>query len=290
MSRGATPQLAHTLAVLRERTQLAPKIGVVLGSGLGGVADRIDTSRGGAAFDTATLPHWPASTVHGHDGKLVLGHWGRAASGARGDVPVAVLRGRTHFYEGYPLERVTFAHRVFAALGVTTLLVTNASGAFNTLFEPGDLMLVRDHVNGIGKRGLFTDEERARGRAEARGAMPGGARPYTPRVLDVIRTTARDLGIRLREGILWAGTGPAYETAAEIRMARKLGADAACMSSAHEIDLAAALGLETGAVSCLTNYGTGLSPHPLTHDEVQQVAGQVATRLEALLAEAVSRL
>jgi purine-nucleoside phosphorylase len=275
------PEVAACLAAIRGATQLAPKIGIVLGSGLGGVADRIDATRGGAAFETAKLPHWPASTVHGHDGKLVLGHWG--------ETPVAVLRGRTHFYEGYPLERVTFAHRVLAALGVTTLLVTNASGAFNTLFEPGDLMLVRDHVNGIGKRGLFTREERAAAPAAARGAL-GRAQPYTPRVLDVLRAVATEQGVRLREGILWAATGPAYETAAEIRMARKLGADAACMSSAHEVDLAAALGLETGAVSCLTNYGTGLSPLPLTHEEVQEVAGRVATRLEALLAEAVARL
>jgi purine-nucleoside phosphorylase len=275
------PQLSDTLAAIRERTQLAPQIGIVLGSGLGGVADRIDVARGGAAFETAKLPHWPASTVHGHDGKLVLGHWG--------DVPVAVLRGRTHFYEGYALERVTFAHRVFHALGVRTLLVTNASGAFNTLFEPGDLMLVRDHVNGIGRRGLFTADELAAAPGVTRGAI-GRMRPYTPRILDVLRSAATELGIKLREGILWAGTGPAYETAAEIRMARKLGADAACMSSAHEIDLAAALGMETGAVSCLTNYGTGISPEKLTHEDVQEVAGRVATRLEALLARALTRL
>ncbi len=276
-----SPEVADCLATLRATTQLAPKIGIVLGSGLGGVADRIDTSRGGAAFETRTLPHWPASTVHGHDGKLVLGHWG--------DTPVVALRGRTHFYEGYPLERVTFAHRVFAALGVTTLLVTNAAGTFNTMFEPGDLMLVRDHVNGIGRRGLFTREELAQAPHETRGAI-GRTRPYSKRVLDILRAVASEQGVQLREGILWAGTGPTYETATEIRMARKYGADAACMSSAHEVDLAAALGLETGAVSCLTNYGTGLSPHPLTHEEVQEVAGQVATRLEALLAGAVARL
>ncbi|MGH7725448.1 MAG: purine-nucleoside phosphorylase [Candidatus Eiseniibacteriota bacterium] len=270
------------VAVLRNASALVPRIGIVLGSGLGGVADRVVTGRDGAAFSTAELPHWPASTVHGHEGKLVLGRWE--------DTPVVVLRGRTHVYEGYPLERVTFAHRVMAALGIHTLLVTNAVGTFNTNFAPGDLMLVRDHINGIGKRGLLTAGEIASNPPLGRGVPAPAVRAYTPRVAAVLRASALELGILLREGILLAGTGPAYETAAEIRMARKLGADAACMSSAHEIDLAAALGLSTGAVSCITNYGTGLSPHPLTHADVQEVAGRVASRLEALLARAIGRL
>ena len=264
------------LKVIRARTPLTPRVGVVLGSGLGGAADRVDAS---AAFSTSELPGWPRSTVKGHDGKLVLGHWN--------GTPVAVLRGRTHAYEGYPLDVVTLPHRVLVALGIKTLLVTNAVGTFNTNFAPGDLMLVRDHVNQIGRRGLFALSEM--GPEEARGAF-GKARPYTPGVLDILRTVAREAKIELREGILLAGKGPAYETSAEIRMARLLGADAACMSSAHEMDLAAALGLRTGAVSCITNYGTGISPHALSHHEVEQVAGEAAGRLETLIAGAVAKL
>ena len=269
------------VAALRAKTALAPRVGIVLGSGLGAVADRIDVAGGGAAFDTAALPHWPRSTVRGHAGKFVLGHWE--------GTPVAVLRGRTHVYEGYGLGTVTFAHRVMIALGVDTLLVTNAVGTFNRNFAPGDLMLVRDHINGIGRGGLFTPAELARAPGVTRGAL-GRTRPYTPELLELLRATAMERGIRLREGVLFAGRGPAYETAAEIAMARALGADCACMSSAHEVDLAAALGLRTAAVSCITNYGTGISPTPLSHHEVEEVAGAAAARLEALLAGAVARL
>jgi purine-nucleoside phosphorylase len=266
---------------IRARTKLVPRVGVVLGSGLGGAADRVQIDAGGAAFATSELPEWPRSTVVGHEGRLVVGHWN--------GTPVAVLRGRTHAYEGYPLDRITLPHRVLAALGIETLLVTNAVGTFNLNFAPGDLMLVRDHINQIGRLGLFSRAELDAIPPLARGAF-GRARPYTPEVLDALRAVARESKIRLREGILMAGKGPAYETAAEIRMCRAMGADAACMSSAHEMDLAAALGLRTGAVSCITNYGTGLSPHALSHHEVEQVAGEAAGRLEALLAGAIARL
>jgi len=277
--------LEDCVTAIRARTTLVPRVGVVLGSGLGGAADRVALARPGepegATFVTSELPEWPRSTVVGHEGKLVLGYWG--------GTPVAVLRGRTHAYEGYELSRITLPHRVLAALGIGTLLVTNAVGTFNMNFAPGDLMLVRDHINDIGRRGLFTRAELAAAPEVSRAAI-GARRPYTPEVLDILRSVARDSKLRLREGILLAGKGPAYETAAEIRLARQVGADAACMSSAHEMDLAAALGLKTGAVSCITNYGTGLSPNALSHHEVEQVAGEAAGRLEALLAGTVARL
>ena len=274
--------IAPIVDAIRTQTALVPRVGVVLGSGLGGAADRValehDGARG-ATFATSDLPGWPRSTVKGHEGRLVLGWWN--------GTPVAVLRGRTHAYEGYPLDVVTRPHRALVALGIETLLVTNAVGTFNPAFAPGDLMLVRDHLNHIGRRELFAPSEP--GPALARGAF-GRARPYTPAVLETLRTVAREEKIRLREGVLLAGKGPAYETAAEIRTARLWGADAACMSSAHEMDLASALGLKTGAVSCITNYGTGMSPHALTHHEVEQVAGEAAGRLERLIGGAVGRL
>jgi purine-nucleoside phosphorylase len=273
--------VAECVAALRAKTALAPRAGIVLGSGLGGVADRIDLGRGGAAFETAALPHWPRSTVQGHAGRFVLGHWE--------GTPVAVLRGRTHVYEGYGLGTVTFAHRVMIALGIDTLVVTNAVGTFNRNFAPGDLMLVRDHINAIGRRELFTPEELAAAPGLARGAI-GRRRPYTPELLRILREVAAERQIRLREGVLFAGPGPAYETAAEIAMARAMGADAACMSSAHEVDLAAALGLATAAVSCITNYGTGIAPEALSHADVEKVAGEAARRLEPLLAGLVARL
>jgi len=269
--------IAPIVEAIRAKTALVPRVGVVLGSGLGGAADRVALAHDGAqgaTFATTDLPGWPRSTVRGHEGKLVLGWWN--------GTPVAVLRGRTHAYEGYPLDVVTRPHRVLVALGIETLLVTNAVGTFNPSFAPGDLMLVRDHINQIGRLGMFAPEELPQ--------VIGHARPYTPGVLDTLRAVAREEKIRLREGILLAGKGPAYETAAEIRTARLWGADAACMSSAHEMDLGAALGLRTGAVSCITNYGTGMSPHALTHHEVEQVAGEAAGRLERLIGGAVARL
>ena len=291
--------LTELVAAIRARTALVPRVGVVLGSGLGGAADRValdppaggdatgagapasDARAMGAVFATSELPHWPRSTVAGHDGKLVLGYWG--------GTPVAVLRGRTHAYEGYPLAQITLPHRALAALGATTLLVTNAVGAFNRAFAPGDLMLVRDHVNRIGRRGLCTAAELASVPEVTRGAL-GRLRPYTPEVCATLRAVALEQGIHLREGVLLAAPGPAYESAAEVQTARKWGADAGCMSSTHEMDLAAALGLRTGAVSCITNYGTGLSANALDHREVEEVAGQAAARLERLLAGAVARL
>lgn len=273
--------IEECVALIRRTSTLEPAVGVILGSGLGPVADRIATEGGGAVFATADLPHWPRSTVPGHEGRLVLGRWSNQL--------VVALRGRTHAYEGYALDRVTFPHRVFAALGVRTLIVTNAVGTMNRSFAPGELMLVRDHVNWIGRRGLFTKHELRDATPVARGAF-AKARPYTPAVARVLREAARERGITLREGVLLAVKGPAYETAAEIRMARKIGADAVCMSSAHEIDLAAALGLATGAISCITNYTTGLSPHPLAHGEVEEVAGRAAAGLEGLLATALEGL
>lgn len=277
-------RLAETVGALRARTPLVPRIGVVLGSGLGGVADRVaiggppGAGAAGAAFDTAPLPHWPRPTVPGHAGRVVLGYWG--------ETPVAVLRGRSHRYEGYGPERVTFAVRVFHALGARVLFLTNAVGSMNPGILPGSLMLVRDHLDFQGTRGLLLPSE-----LPASLAAPA-ARPtpvYSPRLQALLRETARREGVVLREGTLLGGLGPAYETAAEIRAARAWGADAACMSTVMEALVGARLGMEVAAVSCVTNLATGLSDTPLTHDEVTEVADRAAVDLERLFAAALAR-
>ncbi len=262
-------RVTDAVRAVRARTDAVPRVGITLGSGLGGVVD----SLGGAVlFPTAELPHWPRSTVHGHAGRLALGTW-------RG-VPVAALSGRSHRYEGYSLDRVTFAVRVMRALGARTFLFTNAVGAMNPDYQPGDLMLAVDHINFIGKRGLFTREElRAR-----RAGRPVGA-CYSPRLRGALLEAAQRAGVRLHRGVLMGGLGPSYESAAEVRMATYLGADVACMSTVHEVMLAAQLGGEAASLSCVTNRATGLSAAPLTHDEVTEVAHRVAASLRRILEE-----
>lgn len=262
-------RVADAVRAIRARTALAPRVGLTLGSGLGGVVDVLD---GAVVFPTAELPHWPRSTVTGHAGRLALGHWQ--------GVPVAALSGRSHRYEGYSLDRVTFAVRVMHALGARTLLFTNAVGAMNPEYRPGDLMLAVDHINFIGKRGLFTPAELTERRA---GRKVGS--PYSPRLREALLAAAERAGVRLLRGTLMGGLGPGYETAAEVRMARDLGADVACMSTVHEVTLAAQLGAETASLSCITNRATGLSAGPLDHSEVTEVADRVASSLRHILEE-----
>jgi purine-nucleoside phosphorylase len=262
-------RVADAVRAVRARTDLVPRVGITLGSGLGGVVDALEDA---TVFPTAELPHWPRSTVPGHAGRLALGHWE--------GVTVAALSGRSHRYEGYSLDRVTFAVRVMRALGAGTLLFTNAVGAMNPEFRPGDLMLAVDHINFIGKRGLFSREELS----ERRGGRPV-AGCYSPRLGQALLEAARTVGVRLQRGVLMGGLGPSYETASEVRMASFLGADVACMSTVHEVTLAAHLGAEVASLSCITNRATGLAQGPLDHDEVTEVADRVATSLRRILAE-----
>lgn len=269
-------RVADAVRAIRARTALVPRVGLTLGSGLGGVVDALDDA---VVLATADLPHWPRSTVPGHAGRLALGHWQ--------GVPVAALAGRSHRYEGYPLDRVTFAARVMHALGARTLLFTNAVGALNPEIRPGDLMLAVDHVNFIGKRGLFTPAELAerRGTRASSGSGRTVGSPYSPRLRDELLAAAGRAGVRLLRGTLMGGLGPSYETAAEVRMAGAFGADVACMSTVHEVTLAAQLGAEAASLSCITNRATGLASGPLDHAEVTEVADRVAGSLRRVLEE-----
>jgi purine-nucleoside phosphorylase len=262
-------RVAEAVNAIRARTDLVPRVGLTLGSGLGSVVKVLE---GGDHFETAGLPHWPRSTVHGHSGALVLGRWQ--------GVPVVALAGRSHRYEGYRLDQVTFAVRVMCALGAPVMIFTNAVGAMNPEFRPGDLMLATDHINFIGKHGLFTPAELAGRRA---GRAVGSC--YSPRLREALRAAARTAGVRLQQGVLMGGHGPSYETASEVRMASSLGADVACMSTVHEVTLAAHLGAEVASLSCITNRATGLSDEPLTHVDVTAVADRAAARLRRILEE-----
>ena len=260
-------RVSDAVAAIRARTPLVPKVALTLGSGLGGVVDAVERA---TVFPTRELPHWPVSTVPGHAGRLALGHW-------RG-VPVAALSGRSHRYEGYPLDQITFSVRVLHALGARVHIFTNAVGAIRADLRPADVVLATGHLNFIGKRGLLTPDE-LRERDGARRV----AEPYSPRLRAALLAAAKAAGVTLHQGVLMGGHGPTYETAAEIRMARSLGADVACMSTVHEVTLAAQLGCEAASLSCVTNLATGLSETPLTHSEVTEVADKVAVSLRAIL-------
>ena len=260
-------RVADAIAFLRERTSDVPRVGLTLGSGLGGVVDAIENA---VVVSTREIPHWPASTVPGHAGRVAIGSW-------RG-VKVAALAGRSHRYEGYSLDKVTFGVRVLHALGARTLVFTNAVGAIQPELGPGDVMLASGHINFIGKRGLFMPSELPGRRA---GRTVGNC--YSPALREALLEAAREAGVRLAQGVLMGGLGPSYETAAEVRMAARLGADVACMSTVHEVTLAAELGCEAASISCVTNKGTGLSATRLSHEEVTQVADRVAHNLRAIL-------
>ena len=254
---------------IRARTALVPRVALTLGSGLGGVVDDVAAD---AEFETPTLPHWPRSTVAGHRGRLVVGHWV--------GVPVVALSGRSHRYEGYRLDQVTFATRVMRALGAQAMLFTNAVGAMNPDFEPGDIMVATDHINFIGRHGLFTPGELIERRAGRRVASY-----YDPAMRRALIEAAMRAGVRLHQGVLMGGHGPTYETVGEVRMAAAIGADVACMSTVHEVTVAAELGARAASLSCITNKATELSSAPLAHSEVAAVADRVASRMRAVIAE-----
>ncbi len=262
-------RVGELVRLIRSRTDLVPRVGLTLGSGLGGVMDALDHP---VLFATRELPQWPRSTVAGHAGRLALGHWQ--------GVPVVALAGRSHRYEGYTLDRVTLALRVMHALGARTLLFTNAVGAIHPEFRPGELMIATDHINFIGRLGLFTPAELSERRAGRRAASY-----YSPRLRDALIAAAARAGVKLHRGTLMGGQGPTYETAAEIRMAAAFGADAACMSTVHEVTVAAELGCEAASLSCITNLATGISATPLTHEEVTVIADRGAVGLRKILEE-----
>jgi len=262
-------RVTDAVRAIRARSDLVPGVALTLGSGLGGVIDAIG---GAVTFGTADLPHWPRSTVPGHAGRLALATWQ--------GVPVVALAGRSHRYEGYTLDRVTFGVRVMHALGARTMIMTNAVGGIHPELSSGDLMLATDHINFIGKRGLLTPaelKERRLGRAVAS--------YYSPGLRARLIAAALRAGVPLRLGTLMGGHGPSYETAAEVRMGAALGADAACMSTVHEVLVATHLRCECASLSCITNRATGLSTSPLTHADVTEVADRAASQMRAILEE-----
>lgn len=266
-------ELDEAVRIVREKAPERPAIGVVLGSGLGGFAAALEDR---VAVPYRDIPGFPPPTVAGHGGELVLGR-------VRGAL-VACLSGRVHLYEGHAPDRVVFGVRLLASLGCGIVLVTNAAGGIREGLRPGGLLLLRDHVNLTGTNPLIGSNEPPFPR------FPDMSAAYDLRCRELARETARAEGLELEEGVYAGVLGPSYETPAEIRMLRTLGADAVGMSTVLEVIALRHRGVRVGAVSVVTNVAAGLSDAPLDHADVQAAGAAARDRLERLLSGWIERL
>ncbi|HWZ32371.1 MAG TPA: purine-nucleoside phosphorylase [Bryobacteraceae bacterium] len=254
-------------------TDRAP-VGVVLGSGLGAFADTLDDRH---EMPYSRIPGWPQSTAVGHAGKLV--------DGRIGDTPVIVLAGRAHLYEGYTPAQVTFGIRELHKRGVRSVVLTNAAGGVNTSYKPGDLVLISDHINLLGANPLTGPNDDSLGPR-----FPDMSEAYAAEYRDIAKAAGAKLGLTLNEGVYAAMTGPSYETPAEIRYLRTIGADLVGMSTVPETIVANHMGMKVLAISCVTNMAAGILKQKLVHSEVLEVGERVRETLIKLLRAVIPRL
>jgi purine-nucleoside phosphorylase len=259
---------------IREETALEPRVGMILGSGLGGLADELE---GRVEIPYADLPGWPVSTAIGHAGTLALG--------SLDGVAVAVMRGRVHLYEGIEADRAVFGVRVLGRLGVRTLVVTNAAGAVNESLRPGLLVLISDHINLTGRSPLVGENDETLGPR-----FPDMSDPYDPELRRAAREAAGRLELEVGEGVYCAWLGPQFETPAEIRFMRAIGGDLAGMSTVPEVIAARHVGVRCLGISVVTNMAAGITDGKLGHEEVLRVGAEAAPRLTALLRELLPAL
>jgi purine-nucleoside phosphorylase len=259
---------------IRARAPEVPRIGIVLGSGLGDFAGSL---RDAVSIPYDQLPHWPSSRVIGHEGRLVVGT-------SHGHT-IAALAGRCHAYEGHDLRRVTFAVRALGLLGVKTLILTNAAGGVNTGYSPGALMVIDDHLNLMGNNPLAgTNDDRFGPR------FPDMTEVYSSRLRGIADRAGKAIGVPLPHGVYAALLGPSYETPAEIRYLRMIGADAVGMSTVPEAIVACHMGLDVLGISCITNMAAGVLPQPLRHAEVMETAGRTRGQFIALVEGIIEQL
>jgi purine-nucleoside phosphorylase len=267
-------KVEETANWLRQKIGPAPDVAIVLGSGLG---DFAETLAGKTVLPYGDIPNWPASAVVGHAGMLVAG----TLAGRR----VAALSGRVHYYEGHDFRTVTFAMRAIGRLGVPAVILTNAAGGINLTFKPGTLMLIDDHINLMGGNPLVGPNDERFGPR-----FPDMTTVYAKRLREIAGEAARQRGLALAHGVYVALHGPSYETPAEIRYLRSIGADAVGMSTVPEAIVARHMGVDVLGISCITNPAAGVLPQPLVHDEVMEVARRVRGEFASLLEGIVERL
>lgn len=258
---------------IRARASVTPRVGIVIGSGMGGIAGAIEQP---VHIPYRDIPGFPGATVAGHAGELI--------AGTLGGTPVVALSGRFHMYEGHDAALAGFPVRVLHALGARTLIVSNAAGSARPTLTPGTVMLLCDHVNFMFRNPLIGPLEPGDTR------FPDMSEPYDPELRALARSVAEEQGIELAEGVYLGLLGPTYETKAEVRMVAKLGADVVGMSTVPEVIVARALGMRVLGFSCVTNLACGLTAAPITHEEVLETTARVAARLQHLVRGIVAKL
>lgn len=267
-------KLLTCVSSVREKTDFKPEVGLILGSGLGDYADEIKIE---AVVEYSEIEGFPVSTVKGHKGRFVFGYVE--------NVPVVIMQGRVHYYEGYAMSDVVLPTRLMGMLGAKKIFLTNAAGGVNETYKPGDFMMITDHITTgvpsplIGKN---IDELGER--------FPDMSEVYSKRLRDVIRQSAKECGIRIQEGVYVQFTGPNYETPAEVRMSRIWGGDAVGMSTACEAMAARHMGLEVCGISCITNLAAGMSSEQLNHKEVQEIADRVSKDFKKLVTKIIANM
>ena len=267
----AYEKLQNALACIRAKTDFVPDVALILGSGLGALADEIDAV---ATVDYHEIEGFPVSTVVGHKGRFVFGYFG--------NTKVVIMQGRVHFYEGYSREDILLPTRLMVLMGAKTLFLTNAAGGVNRNFNAGDFMLITDHI-----MTLFPNPLIGMNMDELGPRFPDMSEVYNKELCQIIRDTASRLNIPLQEGVYCQLTGPTFETPAEVRMLTTLGADAVGMSTASEAVAARHAGIKVCGISCITNQAAGISPTPLSHEEVFETGNRVAPLFRQLVKESI---
>ena len=259
---------------VRGKIDFAPKVALILGSGLGSLADEIQVVQ---SLDYNEIDGFPVSTVPGHKGRFVFGYIG--------NVPVVIMQGRVHYYEGYPMTDVVLPVRLMKMMGANTLFLTNAAGGVNYDFHAGDFMLITDQIASFVPSPLIGENV-----GELGPRFCDMSEVYDKPLQEIIRNTAKELEIPLQEGVYVQLTGPAYETPAEIRMVRALGGDAVGMSTTCEAVAANHMGMKICGISCISNLACGMTENPLSHTEVQEMADRVAPLFKQLVSESIKRI
>lgn len=259
---------------IQDKAKTEPQIALILGSGLGSLAEEIKDAE---CFDYSSIHHFPVSTVEGHAGKLILG----TLEGKK----VVAMQGRFHYYEGYSMDEVTFCVRVMKLLGVEKLIVTNAAGAVNKSYNPGDIMLIKDHINLIGNNPLI-----GKNLDDFGPRFPDMSNAYDKDLRNKVKEIAKSLKMDLQEGVYAAMSGPTYETPAEIRMLNVLGADAVGMSTVPEVIVAVHSGIKVLGISCITNMAAGILEKPLNHQEVMETSSRVKEKFIMLMKNIIKEI
>lgn len=270
----AYAKLKHCLESVREKTDFVPEIALVLGSGLGEYAEEIKVE---TSIDYKDIEGFPVSTVAGHKGRFVFGYVN--------DIPVVIMQGRVHYYEGYPMTDVVLPARLMGLMGAKILFLTNACGGVNKEFHAGDFMLIRDHIASFVPCPLI-----GANMEELGPRFPDMSDVYSRQLQQMIKEAAGEEGIGLKEGVYMQLSGPAYESPAEVSMCRILGADAVGMSTACEAIAANHMGMKVCGISCITNMACGITAEPLSHTEVQETADRVAPLFKRLITASITKL